>query len=127
MYAEWGKQWDQEITCRQTKQFFPSPNAALSKRINKLARSQLTLLIKPTTGHNALAYHASKMDPNISDLCGLCEEGRETFYHFVTECPRLRTARQECQLEDLSSGSWKVESLLELARVPAIEALLTRD
>ena len=126
-YELWEKSWQAEPTCHQTKQFFSKPDPLKSKKIIKLARSQLTLLLKLTTGHNALAYHASKIDPEIDSICSLCQEERETFHHFVTNCPRLRLSRQDCQLDDFKCDSWIPERLLEFARIPAIEALLDRS
>ena len=126
MYEVWDEQWQKETTCRQTKQFFPNPDPLRSKKLLKLARSQLTTVIKITTGHNMLSYHASKIDPTIDSTCGLCGEEDETFYHFVTDCLRLRLTRIDCNLEVFDRKTWVAESLLDLARVPAIEALLTR-
>ena len=122
----WRREWESEKTCRQTKQFFPYPDPKQSKTLITLARSQLSVVLKLITGHNALAYHASKIDPEIDSTCSLCEEDLETFHHFVTECPRLRIARINSAIDDFNSESWKVESLLEFARTPAIETLLLR-
>ena len=73
-----------------------------------------------------LSYHASKIDPTIYPMCGLCDEKEETFYHFLTECPRLMITRQNIGLDQMDRETWTQERLLELARVPAIEALLNR-
>ena len=73
-----------------------------------------------------MSYHASKIDPTIDPMCGLCGENMETFYHFVTDCPRLRITRQELGLLEHDSDSWTPEHLLELARVPAVDMLLNR-
>ena len=78
------------------------------------------------TGHNNLSYHASKIDPTIDPTCSFCEQALETFHHFVTECPRLRIRRQEIGIKEEEEDSWTPEHLLELARVPAVEALLNR-
>ena len=92
-----------------------------------MARSQLTTLINITTGHNALAYHVSKMFPDIDSTCSLCGETNETFYHFVTDCPRLRVSRENSNLLEFDTDSWTPECLLDFARIPAIEALLVRN
>ena len=39
-------------------------------------------------------------------VCAFCEEDRETFYHFVTDCPRLRTLRTDYNLESFDRESW---------------------
>ena len=126
-YEIWAKRWKLEPTCRQTKQFFATPDPLRSKKILSLARSQLSMLIKITTGHNALAYHASLIDPEIDSRCSLCEEAPETFYHFVTECPRLRVTREACNLGQFGCDSWTSECLLEFARTPVVETLLSRS
>ena len=79
-----------------------------------------------TTGHNNLAYHQSLVNPWLSPTCNLCEEARESFYHFVTECPRLRQMRIDTNNDNFNPDSWKPEDLLALARVPAVEDLLNR-
>ena len=122
----WSSDWKEEQTCRQTKQFHPIPDSNRSKNIIKLARSQLSLYIKIVTGHNNLAYHTSKLDPTIDPQCGLCEEEPETFYHFITNCPRLWQTRKDTGIDEEDSETWTPERLLEFARVPAIEALLNR-
>ena len=126
MYEIWKQKWRVEPTCRQSKQFYPYPDPKKSKKLLTLARSQLTLLIKITTGHNALAYHASKIDNEIDPRCSLCEGADETFFHFLTECPRLRLTRDDRQLGNFDPESWKPEHLLAFARTPVIEMLLSR-
>ena len=126
IYDQWKDRWENHPTCRQTKQFCPLPDAARGKRFLKLARSQLSLLVKLLTGHNNLSYHASKIDPTIYDMCSFCDEEKETFFHLVTECPSFRVTRQEIGIIESDNKTWTQERLLELARVPAIEALLNR-
>ena len=126
IFDEWTNRWSNEPTCRQTKLFFPKPSSEKSKKIMKLARSQLSRLVEITTGHNSLAYHASKQDPSIDPLCSLCEESTETFFHFITECPRLRETRVDIFPGGYEEDTWATGGLLEFARIPAIETLLTR-
>ena len=126
IYEMWANQWQPDPTCRQTKQFFEKPDPVQSKKILKLARSKLSTLVKITTGHNNFSYHASHIDPTIDPTCGLCGESMETFFHFVSDCPRLRLTRQDIGLREEDRGTWTPERLLELARVPAVEALLNR-
>ena len=126
LYQEWTKRWESEPTCRQTKQFFPRPDSKRSKELLKLARSQLSTIVQATTGHNSLAYPASLEDATINPLCGLCGEERETFHHFITNCPRLRETRIHTGNIDFDQATWTQESVLEFARIPAIDALLNR-
>ena len=58
MKSGWSGGVVNQLTCRQTRQFFLSPDINVSKTILRLARSQLTKLVKLITGHNNLAYHA---------------------------------------------------------------------
>ena len=125
IYEKWQDRWNEEKTCRQTKQFFKDIEINKSKKILKLARSQLTRLVKITTGHNSLAYHAYKIDNTIDPTCRLCEEAIETFYHFATECPRLHNLRREIFKGEPIDETWAIGRLLELSNVPAIDALLT--
>ena len=126
IYEVWQEGWRNEPTCRQTKLFHPLPDRNKSKRYLKLARSQLSILVQITTGHNALAYHVSKQDPKVDPKCSLCLEADETFYHFITDCPRLRQTRVDKGVQDFSSETWNTEHLLEFAKTPAIEMLLSR-
>ena len=66
------------------------------------------------------------MESEIDARCCFCLEADETFYHFVTDCPRLRTLSINLNLEEFSSDNWKSEHLLSFARSPAIEMLLSR-
>ena len=127
VYQTWTDRWVADPTCRQTKQFFPHPDKIKAKKTLKLALSQLSILIQITTGHNALAYHANKINPEIYPLCSPCEEDYETFYHFIIDCPRLRITRDACNLGQFVGYSWEPECLLEFARTPVIETLLSRS
>ena len=126
IYELWNGRWTREKTCRQTRIFYPQPDPNHSKILLKFARSQLSTYIKVVTGHNNLAYNASKIDPTIDPVCSLCEEADQTFQHFVTECPRLRQTRQDIGIREEDRDSWTPEHLLELARVPAVEVLFNR-
>ena len=95
------------------------------RKYSKLARSQLTRLVKITTGHNALAYHSYKIDNTIDPICRLCGEDIETFFHFATDCPRLRETRTDIFADKDITDSWAVGHILELSHVPAIDALLS--
>ena len=70
--------------------------------------------------------YISLVDPTIDPMCSLCELDKETFYHFLAECPRLQGTKASLDLDPGDHNTWKQERLLELARVPAAEALLNR-
>ena len=61
----------------------------------KLSTVKLGRVIRLMSGHNWLNYFLNKLDPDISPLCGLCEEEDETFGHWATECQVLRTTSTE--------------------------------
>ena len=55
IYDTWGLKWKADInTNKHTKNFFPLPNARLSKRLLKFDRSDLKYMIEAITGHNYL-------------------------------------------------------------------------
>lgn len=124
----WEQEWQTEKTCRQTRFFFPKLDSKKSKNILMMGRLRLMTLIPLITGHNLLAYPASKEDPQICPRCRLCGEADETFIHFVTDCPRLWTMRREILQDSLNiDSSWHEGRLLEFSHIPAVEALLSQD
>ena len=46
----WTQKWQQYQHCRQTKYFYPAPSEKLYKKVNKLSRSNLSILIQIVTG-----------------------------------------------------------------------------
>ena len=78
--------------------------------------STLTLSnwIKTITGHNNLAYFQSKIDPEISLVCRLCNYKDETLFHLVTECEAIAT--QKLQIMEnkipLPDVEWSVKRIL---------------
>ena len=89
--TEWKRKWQTTPHYKHTKHFFSGPNKHVAKKILNLSRSHLTRLIAIITVFNCLSYIQFKANPTIKLLCGLRGEDDETFWHFVTECPRLRT------------------------------------
>ena len=72
-----------------------------AKKILNISRSHLTRLISIITEFNYLSYIQFKANPTINPLCRLCGEDNETFWHFITDCPRLQTNRNDTFLDDL--------------------------
>jgi hypothetical protein len=85
-----------------------------SKQVMKLGRYNIGRVTRMVTGHNALGYFQSKIDGEISPICRFCEEENETFWHWCTECPVFREARNDSFLDkDPSTGEWSVRELLD--------------
>ena len=100
IYKEWANDWSAIKTARQTKQFYKFPSISKTNRVLKLNRYDLTRFINIITGHNNLNYHMSLVsNGDISSTCRFCLSERETFFHWVTDCPRLRTLREDYLLD----------------------------
>jgi len=83
----WTNYWRDRPDCRQTKLWFPKPDLKKSKQIMTKSRSDVGLIIRWITGHCYLARHQSLIFPNLNPTCNLCEQGEETPWHLLTECP----------------------------------------
>lgn len=77
--------WRKNQLCKQTKMFLKEPYQANLGNITKLNRDSLRLLVQVITGHNSLNSHLFKMNLAPSPDC-ICGQGKETGYHFITEC-----------------------------------------
>ena len=125
----WKLEWTQYHDGRQSKQFYPLPNRNKAKYSYNLNRQELGRLIRIVTGHNNLLYHRSNVDKSGSTvaLCCFCNEFRETFYHFVTECPCFRLSRFHYFQKDScfdENGQWSIRKLLDFSKIPSIDAAL---
>ena len=111
---KWGQTWRTSKQYKHTKHFYSKPDKNRANKINNLSRSHLSKLITIITGFNALSYKQFKANPEINPLCRLCNEENETFWHFVTECPRLKTIRDEVFLDKLpDTDNWSANQLLQ--------------
>ena len=123
----WGTKWKNLKQCRQTKNFYPIPSVKLHKLVNKLSRSELSLLIQIITGQNSLNYTTSKILPGHTDQCRFCEEDEETFIHLLNECPVFHELRQELLFGAAIQNTcvWKPKIILKFAKnTQILEALL---
>ena len=115
----WQAKWDEEITCRQTRHFFPTgPRPAFSKDFINLPRIICGQMIQIITGHTYMKRHQAIIDESerqriiaitggnadsngdaIIDApdptCSLCNDGEETPLHFLSECDKLATLRKD--------------------------------
>ena len=79
---KWLNAWQSYGEARQTKIWFPQPNAKKTSNLLKLNRNNLSRLVQFLTGHNKLKRHKNiqegVIDPNS---CRLCFEDEESSFH----------------------------------------------
>ena len=70
----------------------------------------------------------SKMCVGYNSVCRFCTSERETFFHFITDCPALWKEREnvfsERFLEVEELPNLNADKILEFAREPRIEQAL---
>ena len=110
-----------------TKFFFPTVSLSNTHTLLQYSRSYLQLLCRAITGHNFLAKHQNRIGQPVAPECRLCEEAPETFIHLVTDCPRLRTARQDIFQDIIPNGTldWRIGKLKKFILTTAIHEMLT--
>ena len=126
----WSELWNKYPHCRQTKNFYPSPDKNIYLKTRKLSRSSLAILIQVITGQNNLNYLTNIIFPDLTDLCRFCEEEQETFIHLINECPVFRERRTELFKDQIIENSldWDPATIVEFAHHPPIaEALISRS
>jgi len=104
----WTNYWVNRPDCRQTKLWFPKPDLKKSRQIMTKTRTEVGLLIRWLTGHCYLARHQSLIFPEINPTCNYCNNGDETPWHILKECPNPLT------LNKLPHDHWEVDPLLNL-------------
>ena len=122
----WTTRWKQLDGHRQTKLFLHVPDRNKAMGIIRLSRGYLTMFVRAITGHNFLGKHQNYIDPNISKTCRFCEEEEETFLHFITDCPALRTLREDIFLDTKlpQNNSWSIYRFKQFMLSPIIQATL---
>ena len=119
--TEWEEEWKSYPLAKETKQFFPGPNAALSKEIRKLSRVSLAHLVRITSGHNNLNLHFSRCNPGENPFCRFCGEQWETFFHWAMDCPRFISERRDIfnfyESDDDVFPKWELPMLLDFSHV----------
>ena len=118
---EWTKEWHKNPTCRMTKILYPNPDRRKAKQLLNLSRKKSRRLIEAITEHNNLHYIQNKIK-KTDHLCRLCEEDKETFDHFVNDCPCLRQARQvQFGLNRIEkSHLWNIKGILQCSTIKEI-------
>ena len=122
----WQTEWFAYNHGRQTKQFFPYVHQKITKQLLTLTRHEVSRIVRLITGHNSLNYHMSLTTPGTDPMCRFCRTERETFYHFIKECPRLRSYRAQCfdHYEGPALPEWEPEDILKFSRLQEISCLL---
>ena len=99
-----------------TKLFYDGPSRRVGKVVSRLRRSDMTLFIHATTGHNNLNYMNSIIIPEYTPLCRFCEEEDETFDHLYDDCPVFWKQRCEIQGDQNGIQNWTVGTVLNMAK-----------
>ena len=119
--TEWKRKWQTAPNYKHTKHFYSAPDKSKAKTTLNISRSHLTRLISIITGFNCLSYIQFKANPTINPLCRLYGEDNETFWHFVTDCPRLKTYRQDTFLDKLPlPDNWKLKQIMQFSTYSTI-------
>jgi ribonuclease HI len=94
---EWTSRWASIPEARQTKIFFPKPNAKLSKKLLSYDRQTCAKLFRWISGHSFHNYHNNLLHPEkfISSKCRACDLGREETSHLFAYCNGLAQIRMK--------------------------------
>ena len=71
----------------------PQPNETMARVVFRLDRGMFGRYVQFVTGHNYLKYHMFNTRRSDTDLCRRCEEGKETSWHLIAECPAFARDR----------------------------------
>ena len=96
-----------------SKNFIKEHNKPRSKELLSKGGRMVGMVVRAITGHNALNYFCSKIDPDIDPNCRFCEEEEEEFWHLVTKCPVFHSVRNDIFCErDPAFDDWEVDKLV---------------
>ena len=128
---KWSKSWESYEMARQTKIFFPTPNAKKSSKLLQLDRNSLGLMVQFLTGHNRLKRHTN-IQNNVSDLysCRFCLEDEESSYHVIAECPALKTYRYVAFGNSSTLPNpmeWSIIQVQNFLKISSIDTLLQHN
>ena len=90
---EWQQAWDAYPHARQTKLFLSKISSSFSEAALTLNRWSLSRIVSAITGHGPFNYHQHLLGTVDSSACRLCSLEPENFFHLLTVCPRLMSAR----------------------------------
>ena len=125
IYTEWTTRWQDEVTCRMTKVFYPRVHKSKSKSLLKMSRNKSRRIIEMINGQSNLYYVQNKATGNDFQ-CRFCEEEEETFDHLILECPVFFNQRNEIMGDKQWNGThaWSFNKLWNFANIPAIKQAL---
>lgn len=123
----WDRSWAAYGEARQSKQFYSGQNKIRAKELCHLSRYQLGRIIRVTSGHNQLGYHQHVIYRNLSPLCRYCNAPRETFAHWVDDCPAFARERQDIFAGQrvLYNDNWEVSQVLEFTKIHRVKMALS--
>ena len=129
LYSDCKQDWTEYEGARMAKLFYSGPDKNLAKHVYKLTRMELSRFVRITSGHNGLFYFKSKIDPEINPECRFCLDSDETFYHFVTDCPKLRLTRENIFLDQeiTNDMKWSVKKLLNFSTQAGVRDAIDGD
>ena len=123
--SRWKDEWQKYKGVRMSKLFYDGPDKNKAQKILQMSSYKVGRLVRLLSGHNNLNYFQNKLCNEISPRGRLCEEGEETFEHWITECPVLRVQRNEifCVATNtyvLIPNNWSVDSIMIFSFLPII-------
>ena len=126
MYKQWENRWLSYGEARMTKEFYPNLCPSKANKVLSMCKFNITKYINAITGHNELAYHRSLIHPELSSTCGLCGQGRETFYHLITDCQALDSWVRTVFLDKppISGEKWTVRNVMKFMDERRVEDLM---
>ena len=122
VYQAWTNEWRAYSGAQHTKYFYSAPSPQKARYVYKLARLELGRFARLITGHNNLNGFQTKIGLWNQDRCRLCLEESESYIHFATSCPRLRSRRTDLFGDTLpdSDMQWSVRTLIDFSYTPTI-------
>jgi ribonuclease HI len=124
--AAWKAEWLQASEYKHSKHFYAGPDSNKAKLLLKHSKTTVSKLVKIITGHNFLSYFQYKVDNTVNPYCRLCDEAYETFHHFITTCPVLRSWRLNIFGDDhYNDKEWTPLQLYDFSQHETIDAWLS--
>ena len=85
--------WRQTDGARQSKIFISEWSAKRTEELMQLDRKSVRTVVASLTGHCRLRRHLNLLGLSEETNCRFCEEGEETPFHLICECPALMVRR----------------------------------
>jgi ribonuclease HI len=120
----WHRRWCADPAYRQSRFWYPIPNAKKSAIILSLSRTEAAILIQFITGFNNLNHHSYNKSEIDIEICRLCLEETEDCTHLSTSCPAINELRIECFGPFGPKHHWTVPDLLKFIHHDTISTLL---